>query len=430
MLYRKHLGVANSHTRYISSVEDDVEIVEEVVDVMRAHIEHLADLGLIPQSAKEELLRCLSKFNVDFMRAGDYEDVHEALEDFLIECSKEGGSWVGLGRSRNDHVATAIRLRMMKYLGKLEEVLRKLRCTLLKISAECADWVIPCSTHGLPAQPSTLGHYMLAVDEAVRDHIDVLKCVEGVVGKSPLGSGACGGTTVPLNREELARKLGFSKLVENTLYATGSRGFVNLTLGVAASLAVELSRFVEDLVSWSSPELGFLELHQAHVSTSSIMPHKRNPVTLEVLRARLGEVLGHYLAVLTIQRRLGMGYYLDLQEATRHVWRIMRILIDGVEVLVDLISRSKFNRVRMEEESLRHPITSFHLAEELSTSAGRAYRDSYFEVAQMLKEGVAVLPNPVETLGRYRVLGSPNPIEVRRMAMERMEEIGCFRSLA
>lgn len=424
MLYRKHLTEPSEHVKYISSVKDDVEILNDVVRVFKAHVEHLVELGLIQAEVGKSVLECLDRFDVG-MLGEEYEDVHEALEDFLVKCSGEAGKWVGLGRSRNDHVAAAIRLRLVRYLGELKDSIRRLRCMLLKLSAESADWIVPCYTHGLPAQPSTLGHYLLAIDEALGDHAIMLDEVEHVVGKSPLGSGACGGTTVPLDREGLSRRLGFKGLVENTIYATSSRGFINLTLGVVASLAVELSRFVEDLIKWSSPDVGFVEPHEAHLSTSSIMPHKRNPVTLEVLRARLGEMIGDYVATLTIQRSLGFGYYLDLQEVTRHLWASVKVLIEGVNVLADFLARAKFRRERMEEAALKHPITSFHLVEILSTSQRRPYRDAYFDVAKELRDGKILLPYPSNTIRECRVLGGPNPSEVRRVAAKRAEELGC-----
>ncbi len=330
---------------------------------------------------------------------------------------------MGLGRSRNDHVAAAIRLTLMDRLDELASKVGALRRTLLCLAEKYADCVLPTYTHGQPAQVGTLGHYMLALDEALADHMEVIAAVRQIVDRSPLGSAAAGGTTVPLDRHRLAELAGFTGLALNTLYATGSRAFANLACGAVVSMLVEVSRFVEDMIVWSSPQVGFVEPPIDHVATSSIMPHKRNPVTLEVLRARVAESLGHYVALLAIQRSLRTGYNLDLQEATRHVWAIMRIAIEGAEILAEFLSGATYRCDRMEEEAARYPITSSDAAEALSMKERVPYREAYFRVAEDIGKGVASLPSPGEALRMRRVIGSPNPDEVRRIARERLSKL-------
>ena len=421
-LYRRGIGGSGEAVyRYTSSMEDDREIAANVVRVLRAHVEHLCELGLAEDCGP--LLEVLNEVPLDELAAYRSEDIHEALEKYLMDRLGRVAGWVGLGRSRNDHVAAAIRLTLMDRLDELATRVLELRRTLLRLAERYADCVVPTYTHGQPAQVGTLGHYMLALDEALEDHMEVMGAARRVVDRSPLGSAAASGTTVPLDRHRLASLAGFSDVVVNTLYATGSRAFANLACGVVVGMLVELSRFVEDLITWSSPQVGFVEPPIEHVATSSIMPHKRNPVTLEVLRARIAESLGHYVALLAIQMSLRSGYSLDLQEATRHIWAIMRIAADGVDVLADFLSGAVYRCDRMSEEAARYPITSSDAAEMLSMGGRVPYREAYFRVAEEVGRGTAVLPRPGEALRMRRVLGSPNPEEVRRMALEKLSKL-------
>jgi len=425
MLYRRWIGgPGDLVSRYTSSVSDDSEIGEKVIRIMEAHVRHLSELGLIPREYSEAILRALGDVKLSELLVGGYEDIHEALEDYLIKRLGPIGGYVGLGRSRNDHVAAAIRLRLLDYLDLIRDRVRSLRRTLLGLSMKYSGCVMPGFTHSQPAQPITLGHYFLAMDEALMDFESLLNPLRSIVDKSPLGSGAVGGTTVPMDRARLGKYAGFGGVVENTLYATGSRFFMSMAMSLVVSLLLELGRFVEDLINWSSPMIGYIRPSEEHVSTSSIMPHKRNPVTLEVLRARIGEALGHLNAALSIQRNLGTGYSLDLQEATRHLWAIMGICADGLEVLRSFIASASYDCERMRSDASKYPITSSDVAESIAMSRGIPYREAYFAVARDL--GSLSLPSPEDSVKSKGILGGPNPSEVLRVAQERLRLIGDY----
>ena len=412
MLYRKWIG--GGGTSYTSSMADDSEIEREVVEVARAHIAELARLGLVRDV--DRIMRALERFRHD--PSASYEDIHEELEDYLIrEVGSEGGQ-LGLGRSRNDHVAAAIRLRLKRYMEELLDEIRRTRCALAELAEKYADAVMPSYTHGQPAQASTLGHYMLAIEEALRDSEEALTAVLRIVDKSPLGAGAAAGVQTPIDRRRVARELGFSDVVVNALYASGGRLFALLAASATVSMLVEVGRAVNDLVTWHMPQIGYVRAPPDHASTSSLMPHKYNPVTLEVARARISEAIGHLVALMGIVSRVGMGYSLELQEATRHLWAIMRIAIDALRVLRDFLQRATYNTDKMAEDARRYPTTSSDLAERAALSRSKPYREAYFEVAQMLKQGRAELPDPREAVSTRRTEGSANPEEVRRMARE------------
>jgi len=197
--YRSWIGGGGELVRrYTSSLQDDVEIAEEVVKVMEAHVKHLAEVGAVPQDAAEAILKALKEVDPAELVKGGFEDVHEALEKWLIDrLGEEVGGWVGLGRSRNDHVAAAIRLAALRRVGKLRRAAERLRCVLAKRALEYADCVMPSFTHFQPAQVITFGHYLLAVDEATAEFLHVLKAVEDLLKRSPLGAGRRVGSRLP-----------------------------------------------------------------------------------------------------------------------------------------------------------------------------------------------------------------------------------------
>ena len=403
---------------YTSSIADDVEIAEEVVAVMKAHVSHLMERGLVPREDGEAILKALEEIRVEDLLRPGYEDVHEALEDYIIKRVGPRGGWVGLGRSRNDHVAAAIRLRLLRHIDALKASAERLMCVAARRAAEYADCIMPSFTHFQPAQPITFGHYLLALYELLADMERALDAVRPIVDRSPLGSGPSGGTSAPLDRARLARLAGFGDVAENTLYASSSRFFASLAASAVASALAELSRFVDDLIAWSSPLIGYVEPPPEHISTSSIMPHKRNPVTLEVLRARISEAVADASALLAVQEKIGYGYSLDLQEATRHLWRVFKTAEEGLEILKGFLEGMKFRCDKAYQDAARFPTTSSDAAERLALS-GIPFREAYFKVAEAVKAGSAQLPDPRDAVKRP-VSGSPDPEEVRRSAMEKV----------
>jgi argininosuccinate lyase (EC 4.3.2.1) len=283
--YRSWIGGGGDLVkRYASSLQDDIEIAEEVLRVVEAHVRHLAEVGAVPKEVAEAVAAALREADPAELVKGGFEDVHEALERWLVDrLGEEVGGWVGLGRSRNDHVAAAIRLAALRRAGEIQRLAERFRCVLARRALEYADCVMPSFTHFQPAQVITFGHYLLAVDELVAEFLHVLKAVEDLLRRSPLGAGPAGGVQAPIDRRRLAKLAGFDDVVENALYASGGRFFALALASVVASFLTELSRSLDDFIRWNTPLVGYVEAPDDHVSTSSIMPHKRNLVTLEVL---------------------------------------------------------------------------------------------------------------------------------------------------
>lgn len=428
MKYReKLLGLGEDWlARYTSSIREDRTIVYEVLETLKVHVAHLAEKGLVPRDTAARIIDLLGEAErrPELVLREGYEDVHEAVEAYLEERLGGAAGWASLGRSRNDHVATALRLRARRFLLALLGSMVRLREALLSKAEQHVETVIPAHTHFQPAQPTTLAHYLLSVEEALADswrHIHSV-LVE-VVDKSPLGAGAAVGTSAPLDRERLASLLGFREPVVNTLYASSSRLFLYTAASAAYTAVLVLSRFAEDMVLWSHPSLGYVELPPTHLATSSLMPHKKNPVTMEVLRARAYELLADLSALAGIEAGLPSGYSLDLQEASRHAWRILREAVMAVRVAESII-RGLRATGRGAAEAGRYPVVSPDLAEGLSLEKGVPYREAHRRVAEMLAGGLDLQSiaerlglkgplTPWESIVSKRVLGSPAPREVK-----------------
>lgn len=417
-------------TDFTSSLESDRLLYRAVVLTAYAHFFHLLERELIPKEAKVVLrwLREALDREEEVLR-GNYEDVHEALEAWLLGRAGRSAGWLAYGKSRNDQVATALRLALRRELIGLLWEINRLRGALLDAAERNLDVNIPLFTHLRPAQPSLASHYLLYIEEEAFHHYRALWYVlREVVDLCPLGSGPVAGSSVPLDRGRLAELLGFQGVENNSLLATGSRTFASLALGPVASLMVALSRVAEDLIVWSTPHFSLVELPEEHVSTSSIMPQKRNPVTLELIRAKAGDVIGSLISLLTIAKGIPSGYNLDLQEANKSILRPVSEVAKSIKVLAHLFKGIRF-RNDVEITTLAQDV-----AEILVKKRGITYREAHSLLASKLKEtgwdliraskDLEVEIPKVEEALRSRGRGGPNPdlllkeIESRRRLLK------------
>jgi len=405
-------------------------ILEEVIEVERARVKALVDDNIIPKSDGEKILSCLEELKKEpkkLLEYGEAEDVFEAIELYLQSRIGSAAGWFSLGRSRNDHIAAILRLKTKKYIARIMLLLIRLRRALIEKARIYASALFPAYTHTREAQPITFGHYLLSIDEELEDHLTLLEKTLEIVDVMPLGAGAVGGTTVNLDRDKIARELGFARHSRNTLYMVSSRGFLILPLSIVTSLLAFLSRITQDLIILSMSRYGVIKIPNKHAATSSIMPHKVNPVTLEILRARAGESLGLFTSILDIYRATPSGYNLDFQEINRISWRIFDNAVEGLTILHDLFGSIEIDEKRSEEISRDPELLTADLAEILSIEKRIPHREAHRIIASKIREKGSKglleeypqLKDSMSFLEKKRYRGSPNPEEVKKFANEK-----------
>ncbi|BBD71747.1 argininosuccinate lyase [Sulfodiicoccus acidiphilus] len=429
MLYRKWGNESDFVVSFTSSLISDKEIQEEVKKVMIVHVLELNKLGIVSRELGAKLLKAIEEFQMD---GGKFEDIHEGLEAHLISRVGQEAGVVGLGRSRNDHVATALRLKMREELLRVLDELLELRQVVLERSSTTIEKVFPTFTHLQQAQPSTLAHYMLHVEEEMSSLWENLFSSLRAVNRSPLGAGAVVGTQVPLDRKREARVLGFEGVLVNTISATSSRAdLLMVSMGLTLLLTV-LSRFAEDLVVYSS--MGIVKLPDSHVSTSSLMPQKRNPVTAEIMRAKAADAIGHMTSLLSNYKGLPTGYNLDLQEMNPHYWELAHSALSSISVFKDIVKNLSIGK--KVEEGFLSPYTLSTDEAERRSMAGEPYRTAYSEVASEVIQG-KFKPSLdfVSSISSKAVMGSPSPrflssdLEVARIRLnEDYSRLAKYRS--
>jgi argininosuccinate lyase len=322
---------------FLSSLDADERIFEADLAVDRAHVVMLAEQGIVDDEDAGAILAALE----DIEEAGhgalpDGEDVHEAIETAVIERVGPEGGRMHTARSRNDEVATCIRYRVREDVLDLLETVVEAREQLLEVAADNTETVMPGYTHLQPAQPTTVAHWVCSYEEALaRDTARLLDAYERV-NQSPLGGAAFAGTPFDVDRERTAELLGFDGLVENATDAAAARDFLVETTAAAATLATTLSGLAEDVIVFASK--GHVELADAYSSTSSIMPQKKNPDTLELVRGRTGDATAGLEGLLTTLKGLPRAYNRDLQRAGGHAYEALDSVTESVEVAVGAVA--------------------------------------------------------------------------------------------
>ena len=299
MFRDQRLGnISDDVLEYISSRDPDKRIFEADILVDRAHLIMLKEQGLISPEDSSKIIEALD--SVEEKDLGEGEDVHEAIEALIISRVGVLGGRMHTARSRNDEVATCIRLALRtQMLDLLDEILSLVE-TLVELAGKNTETIIPGYTHTQHAQPTTLAHHLLAHADAYARDLERLKGCYKRVNLCPLGAAAFASTGFSINRNRTSQLLGFDGLVENSMDAVSTRDFILEVLSDLSILMVNLSRLAEEIILWSTSEFSYLELDNQFASTSSIMPQKKNPDTAELARAKAGSVMGSLVSALTI----------------------------------------------------------------------------------------------------------------------------------
>ena len=380
---------------FTSSVSFDGPLSRHVVEINMAHMLSLVRSREVGRQVGVKCLGFLDRLPGHLKADPSTEDVHHWLEQKAVaSIGMDAAGYLNFGKSRNDQVATALRMETRARVMQIVGDARGLQASLERVMARYGALPLPGYTHLQRAQPTTVFHHMQSHFEAVAEDTQRLMQLYGRVNLSPMGAAAFAGTSVKIDRASVASWLGFDGLVNNSMYAVSSRSFVLETLAVLEILMVDLSKMAEELILWSSSEFGFVELGDEYSATSSIMPQKKNPVVAETIRAKCGSVIGEATAAFAIAKALPNAYNLDLQEVTPHLWRALDEASSSTSLMAGMLASAVFKEVRLKEAVKGDMSTATELANELV----RAHRVPFRQAHQIVGELVRIALDAQVTL--------------------------------
>jgi argininosuccinate lyase len=315
------------------------------------------------------------------------EDVHSFVETELVKLVGEAGYKLHTGRSRNDQVATDLRLYLRERIDDVQILVKGLQQALVDLAEAHKDIAMPGYTHLQKAQPVLFAHYLLAYFEMFARDRERLNDVRARVNVLPLGSGALAGTNYPIDRELLAQLLGFESISRNSIDAVSDRDFVIEFISAAALIMMHLSRLSEDLILYSTSEFGFIELSDKVATGSSLMPQKKNPDALELIRGKVGRVFGHHTALLVVVKGLPLSYNKDLQEDKEPLFDTIDTLIGCLSVMTTVLRNIKVHPERMINAASRDYLNATELADYL-VRKGVAFRQAHELVGRVVLYGL------------------------------------------
>jgi len=378
--------------RFTASVNFDQRLAQQDIQGSIAHAKMLEQAGVL--SADELTLICEGLQQIaaeiaegSFNWSVALEDVHMNIEAALTDRIGTVGKKLHTGRSRNDQVATDIRLWLRDQIDLIQPLLTRLQQGLIELATSEAETIMPGFTHLQTAQPVTFGHHLLAWNEMLeRDFGRLLDCRKRL-NQSPLGAAALAGTTYPINREYTAAQLNFDKPTENSLDSVSDRDFAIEFCAFASMLMTHMSRMSEELVLWTSAQFQFVELPDRFCTGSSIMPRKKNPDVPELVRGKTGRVNGHLIALLTLMKSQPLAYNKDNQEDKEPLFDAVDTVVDCLRAFGDMIPAVRANRESMFEAARRGFSTATDLADYL-VGKGIPFRDSHEIVGKSVAYGV------------------------------------------
>jgi argininosuccinate lyase len=380
--------------RFTASVAFDQRLAQHDITASLAHARMLCACGVISKGHLADIERGMAEIRKEIEAGGfawslEAEDVHLNIERRLTELVGEAGKRLHTARSRNDQVATDVRLWLRDEIDAIDALLEKLQDALLAQAERHAALVMPGFTHLQVAQPVTFGHHLLAYFEMFeRDRARLAACRQRV-NVLPLGAAALAGTTFPIDRERVARELGFEGIAANSLDAVSDRDFAIEFCAQAALAMVHLSRFAEEIVLWMSPRYGFVRLPDRFCSGSSIMPQKKNPDVPELVRGKSARVLGDLVALLALMKGQPLAYNKDNQEDKEPLFDAVDTLQDSLAVFAELVAGMQPVPEAMRAAALEGFATATDLADYL-VRKGVPFRDAHGIVARAVREAEAV----------------------------------------
>jgi len=395
--------------RYTSSVFFDKRLALVDIQGSLAHAAMLAAQKIIGDADFQAIQKGMTQIQGEIERGEfewklDLEDVHLNIEARLTALIGDAGKRLHTGRSRNDQVATDIRLWLRGEIDRIGELLIELRRALIDIAEQNAETIMPGFTHLQVAQPVTFGHHLLAyVEMFTRDSERMIDCRKRV-NRLPLGAAALAGTSYPIDRNAVAKTLGFDGICANSLDAVSDRDFAIEFTAAAALIMTHVSRFSEELVLWMSPRVGFIDLADRFCTGSSIMPQKKNPDVPELARGKTGRVNGNLVSLLTLMKGQPLAYNKDNQEDKEPLFDAVDTLVDTLRVFTGMIASITVNAQAMRQAALEGYATATDLADYL-VKKGLPFREAHEAVARAVRfasdRGVDLAALPLAELQKY-----------------------------
>jgi argininosuccinate lyase len=427
--------VSASMAELNTSVHVDSELWREDIAGSLAHVRGLEGAGVLTAPEAAELVRGLEAVAAE-IRSGTMkwdparEDVHMNIEARLAELVGPVGGKLHTGRSRNDQVATDLRLWTRRKIDETLVALDEFAGVLVDAAEREIDVLMPAYTHLQRGQPSRLSHHLLAWQELLFRDRERLVDARARVNESPLGAGAVAGTGFAVDREAVARSLGFDHAMRNSIDATGSRDFLMEVASALAIIGVHLSRIGEEIVVWSTTEFGFVTLSDQFSTSSSMMPQKKNPDVAELVRGKCARLIGSVTTLYTLEKSLAFGYGRDLQEDKRPIFDAFDAALVSLRALSGAVATATFNASRLHAALERGHLCATDLADYLVT-CGMPFREAHHVVGALVaaaeQRGVQLgeLPREVlvaahPSLGKPEVAGALDPAA----AVERRRVVG------
>ena len=377
---------------FTASVDFDQRMAEQDIQGSIAHATMLAHCGILTETERDAIINGLHQIsdeiiNGEFVWSIKQEDVHMNIEARLTDLIGIAGKKLHTGRSRNDQVATDIRLYLRSEVGHITAQLTRLQTAMLDLAEQHADTIMPGFTHLQVAQPITFGHHLMAWFEMlVRDRERLQDCVKRI-NIMPLGAAALAGTSYPIDRFMTADLLGFSRPSANSLDSVSDRDFAIEFTSVGSIIMMHLSRFSEELILWSSAQFDFIDMPDAFCTGSSIMPQKKNPDVPELVRGKSGRVTGHLMSLLMLMKSQPLAYNKDNQEDKEPLFDTADTLINCLRAYADMVPHLSAKKANMYNSAKRGFATATDLADYL-VRKGMAFRDAHEVVGLAVRAGL------------------------------------------
>ena len=402
-------GMADAVAAFTVSLPFDRVLAADDLAGSRAHVKGLGKAGILSDSEVIELIDALDIVEEEFdsgrfvFEPGD-EDIHTAVERRVTELAGDIGAKLHTGRSRNDQVATDLRLWCRRSLLGVAEHILAFQEALAQRAREAADVYLPGYTHLQRAQPVLLAHHLLAHGWALARDVDRLVTTVDRLNISPLGAGALAGSSLPLDPDYVAAELGFHSRFENSLDAVSDRDFVAESLFDLALLGIHLSRLGEEIVLWSTEEFGFCTLDDAYATGSSMLPQKKNPDVAELARGKSGRLIGHLQSVLVTLKGLPLAYNRDLQEDKEPLFDAVAQVTTALVALRGVYQTATWNEDRMQAAADSQAASAIDLAE-LLVEQGMPFRQAHALVGGLVRESLERHVPLVELVEAHPELG-------------------------